>query len=426
MTGQTLVDLVEHLRGMESSFTSILFEAALKLASITDTSVFLLVETAEGRKFGGKQHLCDSYVGEGLQSKTNDVQCSVDLSGKSLQQHQIQSKQQPDLTRLPHINNSFAPRISSMHSVIMGSQAGLTVPPPLTSMSRFNDNCVIDNFAAAPALPVLQTQFSNASFNTNNNVGSSNKRKQSKPKSLSASQQSLDDGVSPNKVMRNRNDGDENIFCGGIPPIQENGLPEMDGCGNDDVIEVKREPNASNQFFAIDSFGGSCLSSDSPQILDKIDGGLVQQKPLCNDLDGMVLDLFGGNQIAEAWSMQRYLASNMKVSAMLNMEPLIDTSVDPNCRELTKHSAFMKMLSSVLYDASKEAAIACPVKCKSDPSSKNFFSVVFEDLFAFFPNLNDLHIRGFRCPEGTRSYSVKTFCRNIMQRSFGFFLDKMR
>ena len=51
--------------------------------------------------------------------------------------------------------------------------------------------------------------------------------------------------------------------------------------------------------------------------------------------------------------MQRYLASNMKVSAMLNMEPLIDTSVDPNCRELTKHSAFMKMLSSVLYDASK-------------------------------------------------------------------------
>ena len=35
--GQTLVDLVDHLRQMESSFTSILFEAALKLASVADT-----------------------------------------------------------------------------------------------------------------------------------------------------------------------------------------------------------------------------------------------------------------------------------------------------------------------------------------------------------------------------------------------------
>ena len=53
------------------------------------------------------------------------------------------------------------------------------------------------------------------------------------------------------------------------------------------------------------------------------------------------------------WNVREYLASNMKVSAMLSMEPLIDTHVDPSGRELKKHSAFMKMLSSILYDASK-------------------------------------------------------------------------
>ena len=36
MAGQSIVDLVDHLRGMESNFTSILFETALRMASIAD------------------------------------------------------------------------------------------------------------------------------------------------------------------------------------------------------------------------------------------------------------------------------------------------------------------------------------------------------------------------------------------------------
>ena len=39
---------------MESSFCDVLMEAALKLASLTDANVFVMVETAEGRRFAGK------------------------------------------------------------------------------------------------------------------------------------------------------------------------------------------------------------------------------------------------------------------------------------------------------------------------------------------------------------------------------------
>ena len=199
-----------------------------------------MVETSEGRKFGGKQHLCDEYIGEGLRSKTEDVQCLVDTSSKSLQHRPVLTKQSPDISRLP---TSIAPLISSTRPVVSVSHSGLNVPPPT---SQLNDHCSMEANIVTPAAPVhlvLKTQLSNASFNTNNNVGSSNKRKQSKPKPLSASHQMTDTGVSPNKIMRIRNGGDENAFGGGVPPIIENGLSDVNVAGDDDVIEVKRGNN---------------------------------------------------------------------------------------------------------------------------------------------------------------------------------------
>ena len=41
----------------------------------SDTNVFLMVETAEGRRFCGKRHLCDQYLhGGGIAPIGNDVE----------------------------------------------------------------------------------------------------------------------------------------------------------------------------------------------------------------------------------------------------------------------------------------------------------------------------------------------------------------
>ena len=49
-----LIGLVNQLQHMENSFTIFLMEAALKLSSLTEAKIFVLVETAEARRFGGK------------------------------------------------------------------------------------------------------------------------------------------------------------------------------------------------------------------------------------------------------------------------------------------------------------------------------------------------------------------------------------
>ena len=48
-----LIGLVNQLQHMESAFSAVLMEAALKLSALTETNVFILIESSETRKFGG-------------------------------------------------------------------------------------------------------------------------------------------------------------------------------------------------------------------------------------------------------------------------------------------------------------------------------------------------------------------------------------
>jgi predicted ribosome-associated RNA-binding protein Tma20 len=80
----SLYGLMDQLQTMELKFTSILMETAIKLASLTDSSMFLLIETPHGRRFAGKQHLCDAYLYGSLSPVGNDVQMDADLNVTSL------------------------------------------------------------------------------------------------------------------------------------------------------------------------------------------------------------------------------------------------------------------------------------------------------------------------------------------------------
>ena len=81
---QSLFGLVSHLQHMEQKLTDILLEAAMKMSSLTDSSIFILVETQEGRKFSGKPHLCDAYRQSRLIPTEADVECLVDLNSRTV------------------------------------------------------------------------------------------------------------------------------------------------------------------------------------------------------------------------------------------------------------------------------------------------------------------------------------------------------
>ena len=85
-SASSLLGLVSQLQSLESSFAAILMEAAMKLANLTDANIFFLVETPQGRKFSGKRHLCDLYIGGELAPVGDDVEYEIDPTVSAIQE----------------------------------------------------------------------------------------------------------------------------------------------------------------------------------------------------------------------------------------------------------------------------------------------------------------------------------------------------
>merc|ERR1719204_1778879 len=65
---------------MEQSLTQLLMEIVTKLGQLTETNVFLLVETQEGRKISGHNQLCQQYLRGALTPVGADFLFDVDAS----------------------------------------------------------------------------------------------------------------------------------------------------------------------------------------------------------------------------------------------------------------------------------------------------------------------------------------------------------
>jgi len=113
-----ILGLMDQLHSLESSFISILMEAALKLGAITDTSVFLLIETNDGRRISGKRQLCDAYLQGFLTPTGNDVLFEVDPSVVALRQlpthqpgHQTELGESQRIDTLHHSSQPSATKL---------------------------------------------------------------------------------------------------------------------------------------------------------------------------------------------------------------------------------------------------------------------------------------------------------------------------
>lgn len=91
---QRLMGVVNGLQLLEDNFLKVLMEAALKLASLTDVRLFILCETAEGRRFAGDGDLCDLYRNGMLQPQVADVEMEINASPSG-----IELKEKPSNSR---------------------------------------------------------------------------------------------------------------------------------------------------------------------------------------------------------------------------------------------------------------------------------------------------------------------------------------
>jgi len=80
----SLMGLVNQLQGMESQFSMVLMEAAMKIASFTDASIFLLIDTPEGRSWVGRKNLKEEFINGRMQIRPNDVEYDVNPNVSAL------------------------------------------------------------------------------------------------------------------------------------------------------------------------------------------------------------------------------------------------------------------------------------------------------------------------------------------------------
>ena len=79
-TFKNVMAIASHLQHLESSLSTILIEAALKLTSLTESSLFILIDGPNGRKYAGTDRLTDAFKEEGLMHENGDTEINIDPS----------------------------------------------------------------------------------------------------------------------------------------------------------------------------------------------------------------------------------------------------------------------------------------------------------------------------------------------------------
>merc|ERR1719193_543494 len=83
-TASNLMGLLSQWQSIETSLTNYMIETVMKLSSLTESNVFILVETTEGRRFAGKNHLVSLYNNGCLRNDGADVELEADVHSSTL------------------------------------------------------------------------------------------------------------------------------------------------------------------------------------------------------------------------------------------------------------------------------------------------------------------------------------------------------
>ena len=392
----------------------------MKVATLTDANVFLLVDAVEGRRFAGKRHLVDAYLGGTLGPVGTDVEMELDPSVTALRRRPVNGVtpgSRPGVSFRPNIpfrsNGSdrstsmkrpMGPSFASKDPDTAAKRVRPTQFPSSSSKSGPSSNDMESVEPVVESVSSAAEGASSPSENDESSAGISSKESASNDKDLKPASD-----VKPFLDITGFND-DERRAVYDAATIGETGSGESD-------IEELAEISSFDEFTAVGEGGGveeraRGLGSGEERARGLGSGELT----LFNPTTTKAHMSFDPSEFHADFDILAFMQANPKATAL---RAEFDMSV------LDKSSVTHKLLTSLLYDISKASAANAPIKDKKSDVSKAFFNYVFENVWESFPNFEGLMNMGAKVRDGGKDKNIKYFMRHKMQKWYGAMMDKM-
>jgi len=455
-----ILGLVSHLHSMESSFSAILIEAAMKLASLTDANLFILVETKDGRRFAGKRHLCNQYTSGGLAPVGSDLEMEVDPSVIGLRARYVGSQgTHPNPTTSSSASSSSSS--SSITSVDRSQSQIRPSSPPISSSSSSSSTPSPAKTGMKRSLDFVNAEVEHRKvFVVNQNDA---QRKNSiKFEAVELGADTSAAGIS------NRNSRNEGAQSGQTDAkmVQQNSTEPTSqpaGTGSDEDLPALTNTGSQTEFCVdssyIEPFGGHFLESEDEfktmlqnQSGSQFEGSALQLPLSCgmnaasggdaNDTSdeeqqhlmaqqqqhqqenpssvGHRSQLeFGGEKEDRkpydhvmGWNTTDFLSNSIRAGNVLSIS---DSSL------VDKSSANHRMFMSLIHEYTKESVKYVP---EEKLARKEFVDKIFFNFWVYFPHLDTLHNLGAKISIGKRFYFLKAFVRAGIARGLSSILGR--
>jgi|ERR1712136_621417 len=371
----TLLGFVTQMAQIEATISSIVFELVLKLSSLTEANIFLLVESSDGRRFAGKKQLCDAYMQGALMSLGGETE--VALSGLStLEERRLDGGLETAVNN-PYVNHGAALHQEARARSGRSDSRSPTTPfyqdaphHPLSSHGRKRSSGNDHPLTAFDASTVKQPRM----------MRHSPPNRVERPEDLSCEVTKVEEEP-------------ETVFEDGVEKEEHNdSREEHDGSRDDMAMVYYRSDDSLNQSLN-QSFESRAL------------GDLSLARP-----DAAAF-------AAGAEELDQYFAGSDKVLAVKSIPLEKLKALDSQSQSFE-----YKLFTSTLYDISKLAARCSPSYDKKNISSKAHFHNIFERVWSEFTFLEMLAQMGVQPKNG---FSMRNFVRATMQKTYGHILDKL-
>jgi len=406
---KNLENLVTQLQSMESSMISVMFDLATKLASLSDISFLLLVESQGGTKFTGSRHLTDAFLMSNLsqyiESDGQDVEMQYDpnplprvvLPHKTGVRGGLSSKKR-----------RFADSIQSLEEV--DSMREFVGKRLRFAQSDAADDVIIEEANDPSQNSARPDEFQSRVQNPDPSIRHISGRSQSE---RSATEFNGIDSPQLGAYSSNNNlvsiDRNRGSFI-----EQRDSVGEEGGGGRGEEERVSGESD-NNLEIIVKEENGLMVRSNS-HVEEMMDDSLIRSYMSTHSTTQRhQLTAFPDDY---EWDVKEFLENSEKLKFIAKIET---ASV-----VLDKDSTEFKLLHSLIYELSKTAATFCPFVEASDPRTSQYFSNVFDTFWTYVPFLQRLHVEGvLPGNKATSKYkNLKSLLRWKMQKNFGVLMKK--
>lgn len=453
-----ILGLVSHLHSMESSFSAILIEAAMKLASLTDANLFILVETKDGRRFAGKRHLCNLYTSGGLAPIGSDLEMEVDPAVIGLRARYVGS---PGSQSNPA--TSSASSSSSTTTSTIGSQS------QTASSTRLSSPTTSSSSGCSPSPPKIGAKRASDAADSDGDrrkvfvVGQNEAQRKNSIKFEAVEMRSNPNvAQSPNRNPRNetsRNDQTQakSVHANSVQSSHQ----QHNSRADEDLPALANTSSQTGMEYYVDSsyiepFAGHFLESEDEfktmlqnQSGSQFEGSALQLPLSCGletssgsdvhdtsdeehllaqqhqpQLDHLPsghrqqMEFGGENEDRKpydhvmGWNTTDFLSKSVRANNILSIS---DSSL------ADKSSANHRMFMSLIHEYTKESVKYVP---EEKLARKEFVDKIFFNFWLYFPHLDTLHNLGAKISIGKRYYFLKAFVRAGIARGLSSILGR--